>query len=166
MFANFTHSQEEGTGMARQASIFPPSEIPLDKLAAWCQDGITMLSENSPYPEIVEVQRETVRELSADKRLLQVAEDIAVRLGQQPDVFRKLAHEQMMNKHGFSFDSFSDEFMKKISSIFRRKKIISEDELRLLIEFSGDQANDTGSRRKADQLISEWEMKYSKNSPM
>lgn len=148
--------------MARQVSTLPPSEIPLDKLAAWCQDGITILSEGSPYPDIVEVQRETVRGLSASKQLLKVAEDIALRLGQQPEGLRSFAHEQLMDRHGFSFDSFNDEAMKKLSSILHSRKIRNEDELRLLIEFAGNQANAHESRIKADRLISEWEKKQSK----
>lgn len=125
----------------------------LTELERWCQDAITILIDHGDIPRLVELRRETVRQLAESPELYGVASDIADDLNDLAPEAQRAVREYLLVNHGFSFEFFVDRKLAKVRKVFSRGRVVGEEEFRLLSDFAADTSNEEALTSAADCLL-------------
>jgi len=128
----------------------------LTELERWCQDAITILTDPDDIPRLIELRRETVRQVAQSPKLYEVAADIADDLNDLAPDAQRVVREYLLANYGFSFEFFVDRKLAKLRKVLARGRVVGEKEFRLLSDFAADTSNDEALTSAADSLLEEY----------
>ena len=120
----------------------------------WCLAALEFFAEQVGHDAISKGKRETfLRHCHNRRQLMAMAADLADSVEDIHPTYRADVSAWLEARTGVSHRIFIDRKHARVLQVLKRGKLRGEDELRLLIDYAGDQGSDGTLRQQCDLLI-------------